>query len=110
MPGQTVESFFEDSEHNLWVGLFDSGLVQLRDGKFMTFGKAEGLSSNIEWCGLQARDRSIWMATSTGGLDRILPNGVVRIYTMVNGGRTKPSIPCCRPAMGRFGWGSGTVC
>ncbi len=81
LPGQTVESFFEDSEHNLWVGLFDSGLVQLRDGKFTTFGKAEGLSSNIGWCGLEAKDRSLWMATSTGGLDRILPNGVVRSYT-----------------------------
>jgi diguanylate cyclase (GGDEF)-like protein len=81
LPGETVESFFEDSEHNLWVGLFDSGLVQLRDGKFTTFGKPEGLSSNIGWCGLQARDGSIWMATSTGGLDRILPNGAVRSYT-----------------------------
>jgi diguanylate cyclase (GGDEF)-like protein len=81
LPGQTVESFFEDSEHNLWVGLFDSGLVQLRDGKFTTFGKAEGLSSNIGWCGLQAKDGSIWMTTSTGGLDRILPDGAVRSYT-----------------------------
>jgi diguanylate cyclase (GGDEF)-like protein len=81
LPGQTVESFFEDSEHNLWVGLFDSGLVQLRDGKFTTFGKAEGLSSNIGWCGLQAKDGSIWMATSTGGLDRILPDGAVRSTT-----------------------------
>ncbi len=81
LPGGTVESFFEDSEHNLWVGLFDSGLVQLRDGKFTTFGKPEGLSSNIGWCGLQARDGSIWMATSTGGLDRILADGTIRNYT-----------------------------
>ena len=81
LPGETVESFFEDSEHNLWVGLFDSGVVQLRDGKFTTFGKAEGLSSNIGWCGLEAKDGSIWMATSTGGLDRILPNGAVRSYS-----------------------------
>ncbi|MGA2907410.1 MAG: two-component regulator propeller domain-containing protein [Terracidiphilus sp.] len=81
LPGDTVESFFEDSEHNLWAGLFDGGLVQLRDGTFTTYGKPEGLSSNTDWCGLLARDGSIWMATSTGGLDRILPNGVVRTYT-----------------------------
>ncbi len=81
LPGQIVESFFEDSEHNLWVGLFDNGLVQLRDGKFTTYGKPEGLSSNIGWCGLQALDGSIWMATSTGGLDRILPDGPIRSYT-----------------------------
>jgi diguanylate cyclase (GGDEF)-like protein len=81
LPGDTVESFFEDSEHNLWVGLFDGGLVQLRDGKFTTYGKPEGLSSNTDWCELPARDGSIWMATSIGGLDRILPNGVVRSYT-----------------------------
>jgi diguanylate cyclase (GGDEF)-like protein len=81
LPGETVESFFEDREHNLWVGLFDSGLVELRDGSFATYGKAEGLSSNIGWCALPARDGSVWMATSTGGLDRILPDGSVRSYT-----------------------------
>jgi diguanylate cyclase (GGDEF)-like protein len=81
LPGEIVESFFEDSEHSLWVGLFDNGLVQLRDGKFTSYGKPEGLSSNAGWCGLQARDGSIWMATSTGGLDRILPDGSIHSYT-----------------------------
>jgi diguanylate cyclase (GGDEF)-like protein len=55
--------------------------MQLRDVKFTTYGKPEGLSSNTEWSGMQARDGSIWMATSTGGLDRILPNGVIRSYS-----------------------------
>ncbi len=90
LPGETVESFFEDSEHNLWAGLFDSGLVELRDGRFTTYGKAEGLSSNTAWCALPARDRSVWMATSTGGLDRILPDGTVRSYT--NGERQSSEI------------------
>jgi diguanylate cyclase (GGDEF)-like protein len=85
LPGEIVETLFQDTENNLWVGLFDGGLVQLRDGSFSTYGKPEGLSTNTGWCGLQARDGTIWMATSTGELNHVFAPGKVRVYTSHDG-------------------------
>lgn len=75
-----TRGLFEDREGNLWVGLLDAGVVQLRDGKFTVFGKPEGLSGNYVGQVLGTRDGSVWVGADSNGLNQILPDGSVQAW------------------------------
>lgn len=85
LPNEDVATLFEDREGHLWAGLSEGGVVELRDGIFNNFGPLEGLSDDMIWSVLEARDRSIWVGTNSKGLDRIDPDGKVRVYTERDG-------------------------
>jgi ligand-binding sensor domain-containing protein/signal transduction histidine kinase len=64
-----VVTLFEDRQGTLWVGTQGNGLEQVRDGPFVAFGRAEGLSHDIAWSIGEDDDGVVWVG-SEGGLDR----------------------------------------
>ena len=80
-----THALFKDIEGNLWIGLLDAGLLQLRTGKFAVFGKPEGLSGNYIGNLLQAQDGSMWVGADMTGLNHLLPDGKIEIWDRRNG-------------------------
>lgn len=61
-----ILSLFEDREHSLWIGT-PSGVHRLRDGAFRSFGKPEGLPTDVTWSLREdVRDGSLWVGTAEG--------------------------------------------
>jgi PAS domain S-box-containing protein len=60
-----VASLAEDDEGSLWVGT-RNGLSQISDVKLPTFGKAEGLTANVNVGLSVSRSKGLWVATSEG--------------------------------------------
>jgi signal transduction histidine kinase/ligand-binding sensor domain-containing protein len=65
LSGQSVLSFLEDREGNIWVATGD-GLDKFRDFAFPTFSVQQGFSSGGIFSILAARDGSLWLGTSDG--------------------------------------------
>jgi Two component regulator propeller len=58
-------SFYQDTEDNLWLGAYYGGLQMLNNGKFICFGKEEGLADiSFDVCG--SRDSVMFAATDNG--------------------------------------------
>lgn len=67
----TVMGLFEDYERNLWVATYESGLVQLRDGKFSTYEpyiSVEALKDTKPLSILEDSGGTIWIGTFEGRL------------------------------------------
>ena len=64
-----VLSIFEDREGSLWLGTDSDGLTILRDQKFTTYGRKEGLSDDFVRCIFRDRNGIIWIGTNNAGLD-----------------------------------------
>jgi len=79
-----VLAIFEDREGSLWVGTA-SGLDRFRDTKFTTLTVKEGLPSNDASTAIAARDGSIWVLCSYGGLAHIRGGKVVSVLTKIPG-------------------------
>jgi len=65
LSGQSVLSFLQDREGNIWVATGD-GLDKFRDFAIPTFSVQQGLSSGGIFSILAARDGSLWLGTSEG--------------------------------------------
>ena len=78
-----VMSLFEDREGSLWVGT-SSGLERFRDTRLVTVTHQEGLPSDATENLMVARDGSVYVFCSGGGLARIR-NGVVTAFTRKDG-------------------------
>ncbi|HEX7360646.1 MAG TPA: two-component regulator propeller domain-containing protein [Bryobacteraceae bacterium] len=78
-----VLCFFEDREGDLWMGTDSGGLAVLRDGKFFTYGKREGLSNDFVRCVFQDSKGTVWVGTDRG-LDRF-QNGKFSTITAADG-------------------------
>lgn len=74
LSGDSVISFFQDREGNLWVTT-DAGVDVFRDTPVVSFSTHEGLSSAIVRSVLATQDGSVWVGTE-GALD-VLRNGEV---------------------------------
>lgn len=72
-----VHTFFEDREHNLWVGTAD-GLDRFHEPSVLSISMRQGLSSPTIWSVLVARDNSGWLST-LDGLNRWI-DGHVTVY------------------------------
>jgi diguanylate cyclase (GGDEF)-like protein len=83
-------AIFEDREGSLWVGTLDSGVVQLRDGRFTVFGKSEGLAGNYIGELAEAKDGSIFIGADNNGVDRLYPDGHVEVLDQRNGLPNQP--------------------
>jgi ligand-binding sensor domain-containing protein len=77
LSGDSVRSFFEDREGNIWVSTPD-GLDRFRDFAVPTFSIQQGFSSRAVSSVLAGKDGSIWLGTSDG-LNRS-NKGQVTIY------------------------------
>lgn len=59
-------AFLEDRAGSLWMATDGSGLVRWRDGKFTTYGTADGLPSLRVLSLLEDRQGALWVGTSGG--------------------------------------------
>jgi PAS domain S-box-containing protein len=69
-PGELKESevwaLAEDRDAGLWVGTYGGGVSRLKDGKFTTFTKADGLPSNLVQSLAVTPDGTVWIGTAGG--------------------------------------------
>ncbi|HEV2173263.1 MAG TPA: two-component regulator propeller domain-containing protein, partial [Nitrospira sp.] len=79
-----VYALFEDREGSLWVGTAN-GLDRFRDTKLTTLTTNEGLPSNDASTAIAARDGSVYVLCSYGGLARIKDGKVVSVITRIPG-------------------------
>ncbi|TAF33629.1 MAG: hypothetical protein EAZ57_05270 [Cytophagales bacterium] len=61
-----VRSLFTDNEGNLWMGTDIAGLIQIKDGKFLTFGTQNGLLDDIVHATSQDLEGRVWVGTQSG--------------------------------------------
>ena len=82
----SVLSLMEDHEGNLWVGTETGGLHILRDQRFRSLGKREGLSSDATTTVVEGAKDKLWVGTSGGGLNAlrlgIIKAGETKIYSV----------------------------
>jgi len=69
-PDAAVSAFVEDAHGNLWLGTAN-GLARFQGGSFTTYTTADGLSSNGILSLFEDREGTIWIGTTTGGLNRL---------------------------------------
>lgn len=82
--GVYVSSICEDKEGSLWVGAVENGLIQLRDSKFISFTKDEGLENEYTECICEDGDNSCWIGTK-GGVYRLEDGKARAMYMKENG-------------------------
>lgn len=74
-----VVALCEDRDGALWVGTYGGGLIRIRDGRFESYTKQNGLFSDIVYAIHQDRGGTIWIGTEGGGLNRFR-NGTLSSY------------------------------
>ncbi len=74
--GTPVFPLLEDSAGDLWFGTAGGGLHRFADSPFVSFGRPEGLPSDVVLALLETRDGRIWTGTFGGGLAVLGPGGV----------------------------------
>jgi ligand-binding sensor domain-containing protein len=77
LTGDTVRSFFEDREGNVWAAT-ENGLDRFRELPVVTYTTEQRLSSNVIGAVLAATDGSVWFDTPDG-LNR-LKDGQATVY------------------------------
>lgn len=61
-----VNTLFEDSQHNLWIGSDTQGLLKYDGKKTITYTTQEGLASNNVASIIEDHQKNIWVGTSKG--------------------------------------------
>ncbi|MBP7865305.1 MAG: hypothetical protein KA419_05085 [Acidobacteria bacterium] len=84
LPSDMVLSLHEDTEGGLWVGT-NEGIDRIGDAKFTVLTTREGLTNNQVRTVFQDGARNLWAGTHGGGLNRIGPDGSVRVYGVAEG-------------------------
>jgi ligand-binding sensor domain-containing protein/serine phosphatase RsbU (regulator of sigma subunit) len=57
---------YEDLDKSLWFGTNNGGLTKMKDGKFTTYTKANGLSHDAITALVQSPDSTLWIGTRRG--------------------------------------------
>ena len=79
LPDLDVRSLWEDAEGALWVGTLVSGLVRLRDTRFITV-MPPGLTKEV-WSVHEDPDGTLWLGTNREGLIRLRGGQATRFTT-----------------------------
>jgi ligand-binding sensor domain-containing protein len=66
-----VRAILTDRDGNLWVGSNEGGLLRHRDGRWLRYSKAQGLSSTSVRRLYEDREGSLWVGTGDGGVNRL---------------------------------------
>lgn len=82
--GAPVFPILEDEAGDLWFGTAGGGLHRFADSPFVSFGRPEGLPSDVVLTLLEARDGRTWMGSFGGGL-AVLDRGSVRAFSRRDG-------------------------
>ena len=70
-PRDGVLALLEDRSGSLWIGTAGEGLTRLREGRFSTFTKSDGLVSNWILALHEDADGTLWIGTNGEGLNRL---------------------------------------
>jgi ligand-binding sensor domain-containing protein len=77
-----VSALLLDRRGNLWLGSLDDGLHQLRENPLDTWGRREGLASEVLTSVAEDLDGKVWMAARRDGLARLDPaTGRIESFT-----------------------------
>jgi len=90
LSSDSVWTFFEDREGNLWVAT-SQGLDMFRDLHVSSFSAREGLSENSVNSVLASRDGTVWVGTA-GNLEILGPDGVSSLPRRVLQGKQVASL------------------
>lgn len=99
-----VRSLIEDSQHNIWIGTNDSGLIRLRNGAMTQYSVRQGFPSESVHCLAAGREGEIWACTPEG-LVRIA-GGKVQTFGEAQGLSTNNIRGACRAPDGKL-WSGG---
>ena len=89
----------EGSDGSLWVGTIGGGLMRYRDGRFETYGRAEGLPTDVVNGLYEDREGRLWI-TSYEALT-LFEGGRFKTFSTVDGGASVYAIPFREDAEGR---------
>jgi len=66
-----INSIFEDSNYNLWLGTQGSGIMKF-DGKNITahYTMEKGLADNVVFSIMEDRENNLWIGTKGGGVSK----------------------------------------
>jgi signal transduction histidine kinase/ligand-binding sensor domain-containing protein/DNA-binding response OmpR family regulator len=65
-----IYALVEDRSGNLWIGTNGGGLTRFREGKFRSYGAADGLPPGVVLSLHEDRSGTLWIGTDGGGLYR----------------------------------------
>jgi len=72
-----IYPIFEDREKSLWIGTSNSGIIRLKDGKFMPYAPLEARQEEIPASLFEDRHGDIWIGTAGGKLFRCQGNDLI---------------------------------
>lgn len=84
-PGERVDSFYEDREGNVWMGVDRGGLVRIREKRFNVLA-GESAAAKITVCVAEDNAGAIWIGTFGGGLHRWF-NDEWQVFSLRGGAR-----------------------
>jgi signal transduction histidine kinase len=83
LPNNDVKTLHQDRSGRLWFGTY-GGLVEFKDGRFITYTAAQGLAGNRVRAIYEDADGTLWIGTYEDGLSR-LRDGKFFNYRMEQG-------------------------
>jgi ligand-binding sensor domain-containing protein/signal transduction histidine kinase len=106
MRNSNILGLREARDGSLWIATGSGGVLRLRDGNFVHYGKAEGLAHDFTLGSiLETTDGAIWVGT-LGGLSR-LKDGKFSTFTHTNGLSDNPVRDLCQDQQGTLWIGTG---
>lgn len=89
----------EGSDGSLWVGTIGGGLMRYRDGRFETYGRAEGLPTDVVNSLYEDHEGRLWI-TSYEALT-LFEGGRFKTFSTADGGASVYAVPFRQDAEGR---------
>lgn len=80
IPHNYIVDIFEDREGSLWLGSRGYGLYRIKEGKFITYGRKNGLYEKVVFPITESTDGGMWFGTWAGALYK-LKNNKLKRYT-----------------------------
>lgn len=71
-----INCIFEDREKSLWIGTNDSGIIRLKDAKFMSYAPLDRYQEEIPFSLFEDPQGDIWIGTVSGRLFRSRDSGL----------------------------------
>ncbi|WP_179213394.1 sensor histidine kinase [Ekhidna lutea] len=79
IPNNIIEDLIFDSQGNVWVGTYRSGIFYLGDGSITSFTKNDGLATNIISSVTELNEETFLLGNENGSLN-LLQNGQISDY------------------------------
>lgn len=94
----TITDISEDSNGNLWLGTYETGIIKYNNESYTIYSEKEGLSGNLNTMAVEDKNGNTWIATNNG-VDKfddstfyhyskeqdLFHDGIIEIQNDVNG-------------------------